>query len=257
MTKFRIVNFIDKLFILFSTFLIIYAWLNFYIRNLISSLILSICFSFAITFIIFYFAEKHQVKQKLVRQNQAEINKNFLAFKLLQDKQKLNLIRDCLKIDDYKIANNRLIFSNNNQTYTIIVFTEKNILTQDDLINIISSHKITTEFLIIICEQYSSDINCKIIKTLDIKLVNKEGLYLDYFKPNNIFPDCSILNDEIIKPNYKMLVKNLFQSKKSKQYFWLGLVLIFSSLILPFKIYYLIFGSAFLVCSILCKLLKF
>jgi len=63
------------------------------------------------------------------------------------------------------------------------------------------------------------------------------------------------INTKELKLNFKTILKNFIQPKKSKQFFWCGFVLIFSSIILPFKTYYLIFGSLFLLASIACKVI--
>lgn len=257
MSKYKIVNLIDKLFVTFTSFLIIYAWLNFYVRDLISTLILSIIFSFATTYLIFYLSNKKQSKKHLAQEKKQLIDKTFLAYKLTPTKDKLKLISKIFCTDlDYKIVKNVLTFSNAKSSYSIVVFDNK-ILQQDDLLNLLSTYEIKTKNLIVICENFSTAINCKILKNLNIQIIDKDSLFLNYFEPNNIYPNCDILDDTVFKPNIKNLYKKLFQAKKSKQYFWLGFLMIFTSFILPFKIYYLLFGSGFLICSILCKILKF
>ena len=82
MSKYRIVNLIDKIFISVAIFLIIYAWINFYIRNLWTTFFLSLIFTFAVLFILFYFTEKKQNKLSLNKKNVDDMNKYFLAFLL-------------------------------------------------------------------------------------------------------------------------------------------------------------------------------
>lgn len=257
MSKFKIVNIIDKLFITFSLFLIIYAWLNFYIGNLFCSLILALIFSFSITYILFYLLNKKQTKKRLANEKKDLINKNFLAFKLMPNKEKFKLLSQVFCSNcDYKIVKDTLTFSLENSSYSIVVFNQK-VLQQEDLLNLLTQHEIKTQNLLVVCENFSSSINCKILKNLNIKIVDKADLFINYFEPNKTYPDCSILDDTILKPNFKNLYKKFFQNKKSKQYFWLGFLMIFSAFFLPFKIYYLVFGSGFLVCAILCKIFKF
>lgn len=257
MSKFKIVNLIDKLFICFSIFIIIYAWLNFYIRNLVPTFILSLIFSLSLTYILFYILNKKQTKKRLANEKINLINKTFLAFKLSNSKEKFKLLAQVFCDDcEYKISKNTLTFVKDNSSFSIVVFLGK-ILTQEDLLNLLTLHEIKTQNLIVVCENFSNSISCKILKNLEIKIVDKDSLFLNYFEAKNIYPNCDILDDTILKPNLKNLYKKFFQTKKSKQYFWLGLLMIFSSFILPFKIYYLIFGSGFLVCAILCKILKF
>lgn len=257
MSKFKIINIIDKLFITFSIFLIIYAWLNFYVRNLTFTFMLSLIFSASVSYILFYLLNKKQSKKRLVQEKNNVINKNFLAFKLMPINEKLKLLSQVFCDGcEHKTTKNKLTFVKENSSYSVIVFLQKNLM-QEDLLNLLTQYEIKSDNLIVICENFSHTINCKILKNLSIKIVDKDDLFLNYFEPNNIYPNCEILDDNVLKPNFKILYKKFFQTKKSKQYFWLGLLMIFSSFILPFKIYYLIFGSGFLVCAILCKILKF
>ena len=256
MSRFGIINLIDKLFITFATFLIVYAWLNFYIRDLNTTFILSIIFALAFTYVLFYVLNKLHNKKNLTANKVKEINKHFLAFRLMNLKEKLNLLQKTLsKKYETKIVKNVLTYTKDNQTFSLIVATQKSLLTEEDLINLIEEHNIKSNNLFIICQDFQPSINLKLIKNLNIEFINKEKLFTEYFEPNNTYPDYSILNEKSLKPTLKSVAKNFLKKEKSKQYFWLGFVLIFSSIILPFKIYYLIFGSAFIICSILCKII--
>ncbi len=256
MSKFRIINLLDKLFITFSSFLIIYAWLNFYIRDLSTTFILSLFFSLSLTYILFFILGKKKDKKTLSAKHNEEINKIFLAFRLTPHKEKLNLINKILSLNfETKATSKMITYKKENQTYSVIIATNFQNLNQEDLINTLEQYNIKTDCVEIICNEHNSNLNANLFKNLKIYFINKTKLYIDFFQKNNIYPDTSILNDKELKPNWKMLLKNMLHEHKAKQYFILGFVLIFSSLILPYKTYYLIFGSGFLICSILCKLL--
>ena len=256
MSKFRIVNLIDKLFITIASFLIIYAWINFYIRDLSSTFILSVIFSLAFTYVLFFFLERKKDKKISSAKESEEINKNFLAFRLMPIKEKLNLINQILSVDyETKVSSKNIIYTKDNLTHCLVIATNLTTLTQEDLINIIEQNNKNVDCIEIICNEVDGNINANLIKNLKITFINKTKLYNDFFAKHNIFPNTSILNEKELKINWKNLIKNILNVQKAKRYFILGFVLIFSSLILPFKTYYLIFGTGFLVCSILCKLL--
>ena len=111
-----------------------------------------------------------------------------------------------------------------------------------------------TEILIVICNEIFNNLNTKILNNLEIKFVMKNELFENYFLAHRIYPDCANLKVEKPKIKFIDLIKNFFVPSKAKSYFLCGLVLIFSSIILPFHIYYLIFGSVLLLFSIICKL---
>lgn len=256
MSRFKIVNLIDKLFITISSFLIIYAWINFYIRNLSSTFILSIIFSLAFTYVLFFFLERKKDKKLYNSKQTEEINKNFLAFRLMPSKEKYNLINQILSLEyQTKATSKNIVYTKDNLSCCLVIATNSSVLTQEDLINIIEQNNKNVDHLEIVCNEVGGNVNANLIKNLKITFINKTKLYNEFFAKQNIFPNTSILNEKELKLNWKNIIKNILQEQKSKRYFILGFVLIFSSLILPFKTYYLIFGTGFLVCSILCKLL--
>jgi len=256
MSRFKLVNLIDKLFITIACFFITYAWINFYIRDLSSTFILSVIFSLAFTYVLFFFLERKKDKKINSSKLDETINKNFLAFRLMPTKEKLTLLNKVISQNhETKQTTKGIFYKKENLTHCIIVATKIQNLTQEDLINLIENLNQKINCIEIICNQFSSNINAEFINNLKIVFIDKQKLYNDYFLKYNIYPDTSILNEKNLKINWKIIFKNFLQEKKAKRYFVLGLVLIFSSIILPLKIYYLIFGTGFLVCSILCKIL--
>ena len=158
---------------------------------------------------------------------------------------------ECKKIKD------SLLYKNEEKTSQILFFFDKEKLSQFDLINLVSLKEKSVDVLIIICEDCSLNLNTKILKNLEIKIIDKDKLYNEYFLPQNLFPDCSDLHTEVAKKNFKDFIKKFFLPHKAKSFFLCGLVLIFSSIILPYQTYYLIFGSLFLIFSVVCKLQSF
>ena len=80
MSKFKIFNLFDKLFITVAIFLIAYAWINFYIRSLWITFVLSLIITFASVFVLYYFLNKKSSKVALSNKEKAEINKTFYIF---------------------------------------------------------------------------------------------------------------------------------------------------------------------------------
>ena len=171
-------------------------------------------------------------------------------------KEKLNIINQILNLDfETKKTSKNIIYKKENLTHCLVVATNFSSITQEDLINIIEQNNKKVDCIEIICNEVGGNVNANLIKNLKINFINKAELYNEFFVKSNIYPNTSILNEKEFKLNWKNLIKNILQEQKTKRYFILGFVLIFSSLILPFKTYYLIFGTGFLVCSILCKLI--
>ena len=97
MSRFKLINLIDKLFITCCIFLIAYAWINFFIRNLWLTFIFSLIFSLSFSFIVFYLANKKNEKKTSNINHSKMVETNFLAFQLLSKQDKLETIKNIVK----------------------------------------------------------------------------------------------------------------------------------------------------------------
>lgn len=257
MSKFKIINLFDKLFISISIFLIIYAWINFYVRNLWTTFFLSLIFSAACVFVLYYFLNKKQEKVELGKKNTDEMNKSFLVFRLTTRKQKMELLYNLLSKEfNTKLDNGILTYIKDEKKHLVIVATHIERISENDLINLVDEFlDIDVDVIDIICNDVNPNINSKIFVDKKITFITKQKLYLDYFSKYQIFPDNSKIDTSITKLRFKDILNNMFIPQKAKSYFFCGLILIFSSIILPYHIYYIVFGSLLLIFSILCKIL--
>ena len=257
MSKFAIINLIDKVFISVSIFLIIFAWINFYTRNLWISFILGLIFSFACVFLLYYFLGKKKEKLSLNKKENDNINKIFLAFRLMQNNEQLNFLKQCLNPFRVEIKNNVLLYEKNNVKHAIILVCSLNILCENDFINIVQQTKNldATEFEIICncCENFST----KILKNKNYKITTKFEFVKKYFLQTNTIPCCDEIDTSVGKTRFQDILNRLFLPHKAKPYFWCGLILIFSSVIIPYHAYYIVFGSMLMLFAIICKIKKF
>lgn len=250
----RFITLVDKLFITTSIFLIVYAWINFFLHNLITTFVLSLIFTSAITFLLTFFVNKKKVKHETLAQYHKNVNDTFLAFRLLSLNQQLSLLNSILtKQFNTRVIGNSIVYKKGNSTHKIIVATDKEMINNFDLINLVRGNK-NIDLIEIICNEVSHDLNRKILKNTTITLITKKNLYDDFFLKFSTYPDTTILNTKYERKNMKEILKHFFTPQKAKSYFFCGLILIFSSIILPYQKYYLIFGSTLLICSIICKI---
>ena len=257
MSKFKIVNLIDKLFITFAVFLIIYAWLNFYIRDLWTTFFLSILFTAACIFILYFFINKKQNHKTAHSNLQKEINDNFLAFKLTPKEEKLKLLNNIISKNFLTILRkNSLSYIKNNMKILVILATHIDSISQNDLINILDQYN--TQDICgfeIICNEINPNLNTNIFKNKTVLITNKSKLFFDYFQRTNIYPNKENIVLNYNKLTWRDILKGFFTPQKAKAYFLYGLLLIFSSIILPYHAYYIVFGSMLLLFSIICKIL--
>lgn len=255
MSRFKVINIFDKIFISVCVFLLIYAWINFFTRNLWFSFVFSLILSGAILFLIFYFLEKKRTKTSNSKQRLEEIEKVFLYFRTMRVNDKLSLIKNLISSNyNAQIINNSVMFKNDQCVNQIFIATNERFISEQTLYRIIERRHQSTQNIIIICENSNLNLNVNLVKNLDVKIVDKVAFYDDFIISLNTQLDTSSLNAKT-KKTMRQILSNILIPTKAKQYFFCGLILIFSSLILPYKTYYLIFGSLFLMFTILCKLL--
>ena len=255
MTKYKIINLFDRLFITVSIFLIIYAWINFYIRDLWTTFFLSLFFTFGCTFLIFYLLGRKHEKKSVSKQYQKEIEEKFLAFRLMSKNEKLILLKSIIeKHSDCQLKKESLITTSNEKKHQIMLATHVEKLTQFEVVNLMENLEKNIDVLKIICCDVDLNFNANIIKNLEVEIITKKKLYDEFFVANNSFPDSSNLTQKTKQKKFMEIMKNFFIPSKSKSYFLCGLILIFSSIILPYHTYYLIVGTILLLFGIICKL---
>lgn len=254
MSKFKIVNLFDKIFVSVAVFLIIYAWINFFIRDLFTTFILSLIFSAGVVFLIFFIFNKRKEKTINTKKYLKDVDEKFLAFRLLNLKEQLILLKSIVEKNfTTRIIGENLVLKKDKKTQLVIIATSIQKIDEYSFVNLIKGTP-KVDQIEIICNDFENNINTKIFKDTTIVFTTKKKLYDEYFFKYVIYPDCSNLNIQKGKIKLKEIMKNLFVPSKAKSYFLCGLILIFSSIILPYHTYYLIFGSTLLIFSIVCKL---
>ena len=249
MSKFKIVNLLDKIFINICVFLLCFAWINFYIRDLWLTFFISLICCFAICFLLFYIVGKKQSKTKSATENKDNIEKTLLSFVLLSPNNKNALLKALFNAEktDFKY------FYKNGQNLYFDASTT-NELTQQLFYEIIAqSRDINFENLYIICSCCKLT-NLSILKSKKVEIIDKNKLF-KLLTETKINLKTDDLNLSESKFSFKDFALNFFAEKKAKSYFVCSLVLLFSSVILPYNFYYIIFGSMLMLFTLICKIL--
>lgn len=255
MSKFKIVNLFDKVFITVAIFLIAYAWINFYVRSLWITFIFSLIVTSAVVFILYYFLNKKSSKIATTNKEKAEINKTFYVFRLTANEERLKLLKKIFE-NDYKteLKNGMLTYTKDEKLHLVITATKYEIITQNELLCLLDGFdSIKVDFIDVVCNEQAVS-NTNIFKDKTINFINKSELYY-LLKNANVKLDDNNINTTVNKIKFKDILKGVFTPNKARGYFLCGLVLIFSSLILPYHVYYVVVGSMLMLFSVICKIL--
>lgn len=253
MSKFKFVNIIDTIFLSIATFLIIFAWIQFFVKNFFLSIFISTILAIAILLTIKWFKSKKYYNQ----QSQLAKSSNLIRFKLaIQTMPNIKLASIIKKLipNKYiaKTIKGDIIFNKENIIH-IFTFYYSSQLTDSQLLSLIKDKKCNN--LVVFCSSFSQD--AKLIssafKDKKIELINLEQLY-DIFTKYDIEVDFSNIDLNKSKLSLLDIIKNSLSRNKSKGYFISGLVLLFTSIIIPYKIYYVIFSSILFALSLACRL---
>ena len=255
MVKTKLAILLDSILITLAGFFIFFVWINSLTENANLSLFFSIMIS-AFTFcIIFYLFRKNTLRVKIKNSSLKFITDciNYLTYSSINEYVNfLTKLLNCKHIDNFifKIKN---IFVYINLKYEV---SDKDFQSCMDIIHNQKTNNSTVYFLtksnsksfenIIQNSQYSNTLLN--IESL-IKIMDQKKLYpikQTTYEHKNKMSSLS----EIKKRFY-----NQFKNLSRKQFihiFLTGISLLFISLITPFPVLYIIFGSLFLLLSIIC-----
>ena len=108
--------------------------------------------------------------------------------------------------------------------------------------------------LTIIVDEYEKQIKLNLLKGKIVEIVDKKNLFAIVNK-KSINLNTENINLSATKFSWRDFMLNLFKPNKAKSYFLCGLVLLFSSIILPYNYYYIIVGSMLMLFALICKIL--
>ncbi|MBO5910191.1 MAG: hypothetical protein J6Q15_01640 [Clostridia bacterium] len=145
-----------------------------------------------------------------------------------------------------------IIFTKNNTpcTFTFYYSSELN---EAKLLELIKTKN--AQHLTIFCSYYTQDVKTisKAFKNKQIELITLDQLF-EIFASKNIKIDTSHIDINSHKITIKEILKNTITRNKSKGYFISGLVILFSSIIIPYRIYYVMFSSILFILSLICRI---
>ena len=244
-TKFSKIS--NVLFLILSIFCLSFIWCNYYVKNLRISLYSSIIIVICLSIIIFiYYNTKNKKSNYKTKTNlRLEQLKNFLLYNNQIDT--ISLLSHIINLEKFEKINTEHYYSQLENCDIYFLFYDDNILT-NKLFKIYKS-RITINLKIYCIKKPNfknliENINMQFIDINEImSIINEKNILLN----NNI----KIIN----KPKFSLkgILCIVLNKSKSKSYFTLGVLLLFSILFTIYNIYYIISSSILILLSIYCR----
>lgn len=240
---------LSKLFRLFLIFIIALIWCRYFIEDLTISLVVTAFITLlvdALISLIFYNKNKKlNLKNSELEKADNYCNKFIFSNKAYTVNFFYNLASKRHKAKKY--ANYIYLHDNKVLLYPYYKFEEFN--TEDLILTYNSAKKLNANKLVICVNKINANV-LKIKDKLDIKIIilDKYQTYEKLLKEYNYFPQEFIIKTS--KNSFKSLVEYSLNKKRTKGYFIASIILLFSSFIVKYNIYYLIFSSILLILSL-------
>ena len=258
MHKLRISIILDIILTSGILFVLFFCWFRFYSNNLVLSIFISLLITFLIVFILFFYKHKKDNKKSITAKQRKLALDCATQFRFSTPKEVRKFFYDIIK-DKYKIENkpNGLIVTFENKRLMFVPSFEKEIFTSNDLATYYSyAKKYNTKQLTICSSEFDDNSKnlAKAIKTLPITLLDIYETFSQIIEPSQKLPE-TVIDTQSAKLTFKQILSYAVSRDRTKNYTLFGIILIFSSFFVMFKIYYLVFGSVLLAMAILTRVL--
>lgn len=259
MSRFKVVRIVDFLFKMFVIFLVSFAWIRFYVYDLTMTLLVSIPVTLALSYIMFVILNMRKNKKQISAKQLQQCEECFISFQLMTKSDQLNFLYELIPNEfEKKKEKQHIKYNSNDAKCALVPLTEFDIINDTQLLNCVKSFLSGYKKVIIICGNYTDSAKkmSKAFKNIQVILLNKQETYANLFLEYNKFPANDCITKNATKLTFKDILKLSISKEKTKGYFISGIFLIFASIIIPYSLYYIIFGSCLLVLSLVCFLNK-
>ena len=250
---FIIVDYIFKFILIFLLNLI---WCLYFINKPIVSILVSVFLTLLIIFISNKVNTKRNVKTKLSLAEKQKILNITNTFIYMSKEEILDFFYKLASTKhNAKKLDNFILINNQNKNIALYPLFKNKSLSQDDLIEIYNNCKIVNIKKILILTN-KIDSNCNdIIENLSCEVVvlDNEQTYTLLLKEYEFYPEIKIKPKPTAKKTFKQVLHYALNKKRTKSYIISALFLLFSSLFVRFKLYYLLFASILLTLAIFSR----
>lgn len=253
----KIYNFLNLFFRLILIYFIVFIWVRYYSQSIHFSIWITALVTFFVEIIIRMITGKKNNKLKLKEEELKKIELYNNTFTFNDDKYTLNFFYELAKTKHMATKKKEFVLIEHSTGEKIILFPYYTLrpFSADDLIFVINKIRNTESAKLVLCVSTVTKDALKFSSMMQRKILilEKDDVYIKLLKQYNFYPnqkDLFVLK-ETQTNKIKQLLKYSLNRKRSKGYFISSLILMLSSLILPYNIYYLSFSTLLLLLSLI------
>lgn len=250
----KLFKLISTIFRYFTIYLIVFVWINYYIKTFVTSVVLSLLATFFIDLTI------RLIKNKLNKKNEHSSKENKLinsynnALIFSEDSYVINFFYG-LASTRYKVEkkSSYIIIKHENYQVVLFPFITFRSFSTDDLVYVLNKLKNVTCSKIVICVNACDNEALKLADKVGnkIDILDKEETFYKLMKEYNFYPDKKLELKEKYKLTFNDFLAYALNKKRTKSYFFSSVVLLLSSFIVTNNLYYVVMSSILLLLSLI------
>ena len=237
---------------------ILFVWINYYLRNFSSAITISISIVIFIELVIYLLHKNKQLHTKVIANNKqiiSSINISLIHSTLSTNLTYYsNILKTMYCSQKYKDCIVAII---DRKKVCVVPTYKPTSCNQNDIAKCIAIavlHK--ADKLIVLSNTFDSTTTKYVqqIHGIEIELYDLELTYSTLLHSQEL-PQCPITISQP-KLSYKDIFRIAFDRQRTKGYLMSGLILIISSLFVPYNIYYVVSGSILMLFALICSTKK-
>jgi len=247
MKRYALSNILDTVFKTVIIFAICFVWIRYYVYSLNETLLYTILLTIIINLIFLFFKKKKEKNEKINKDEQLKINECVNEFLFSSHKKNTQFFYKLLQ-KKHKVTYQKpfLIITKSNGKIGLLPYYKNRKLTMDTVKNfIILAKKKELKKLIICCKTSEQEVLnlCKQYTQIKLLILDAKQTYYKLLKPYNYFPQIvtNLIEEQKLTTSQMLVV--MFDKKRTKGYVISAVILLFTSFIVPYNIYYVIFSS--------------
>lgn len=239
---------------LFIFFMLSFVWTRYFIKNLTVALLSATLITLCLDFLLRLFNKSRNKKNILATSEKDLIESCALAFLFNDDKGNIDFFSKLLKHEqkDFEKKSRYIVIKNCDNKQILLPFFTFNKFSADDLICCINQTKKENAQKLIICTNEIDSSTTRLASKISVNVIilDKESIYEKLLKPNNSFPEKKVEITNTAKMKLQDFLAYALCKKRTRGYLLASFVILLSSFIVRYNIYYVIFSTVLLLLSL-------